>query len=59
SGNNLTFYPELNGSINSTMANQPHYLRLAYTSNGSPGDFTKAAIAYWNGTWIDAPEGAT
>lgn len=59
SGNNLTFYPELNGSINSTMANQPHYLRLAYTSNGSPGDFTKAAIAYWNGTWVDAPEGAT
>jgi hypothetical protein len=41
------------------LASEPHYLRLAYVSSGQYGDFTRAAIAYYNGTWIDAPPGAT
>ncbi|CAO1622998.1 unnamed protein product [Sympodiomycopsis kandeliae] len=53
---NLTYYPNSGAgqqSINDTIANQPHYIRLAYTKEGTAGDFTSAAVAYWNGTWID------
>ncbi|PWN50120.1 hypothetical protein IE53DRAFT_380015 [Violaceomyces palustris] len=46
-------------ALNSSMMDGPHYLRLAYSRNGSPGDYTKAAIAFFNGTWIDAPPGRT
>lgn len=49
--NNLTYYPS--ADINATISRQPHYLRLAYTSQGSAGDFTAAATAYFNGTWVD------
>ncbi|CAD6902836.1 unnamed protein product [Tilletia controversa] len=44
-----------------TLRNEPHYLRLAFASGSgsNPGDFTRAAIAYHNGTFIDAPAGAT
>lgn len=52
--NNLTFYPAPSqAAINQTIVSQPHFLRLAYTSQGSPGDFTAAATAFWNGTWVD------
>lgn len=58
-----TFAPGSNlsdpATLNSTIANEPHYLRLAYTTNGSPGDFTMAAKAWWNGTWFDPAPGAT
>ncbi|KAI0800865.1 hypothetical protein C8Q74DRAFT_1192364 [Fomes fomentarius] len=30
-----------------------HFFRLAYTSSGASGDFTKAATLYPNGTWVD------
>lgn len=36
----------------------PYYLRLAYTSSGSSGDFTKAAIAWLgNGTFVSPEPG--
>ncbi|EST04857.1 Protein of unknown function DUF1308 [Kalmanozyma brasiliensis GHG001] len=45
---------------NQTIREVPHYLRLAFSSEGSPGDFTRAATAVLgNGTWIDAADGAT
>lgn len=45
---------------NQTLRTLPHYLRLAFTSQGSPADFTRAATAFLhNATWIDAPQGAT
>ncbi|TKY86288.1 hypothetical protein EX895_005113 [Sporisorium graminicola] len=45
---------------NATLLASPHYLRLAYSSQGSPGDFTRAATAWLgNATWKDAPPGAT
>ncbi|SJX62677.1 uncharacterized protein SRS1_16574 [Sporisorium reilianum f. sp. reilianum] len=45
---------------NSTLREAPHYLRLAYSSQGSAGDFTRAATAWLgNATWKDAPPGAT
>ncbi|KAE8208374.1 hypothetical protein CF327_g7115 [Tilletia walkeri] len=48
-------------SLTDTLRDEPHYLRLAFASgSGSiPGDFTRAAIAYYNGTFVDAPAGAT
>lgn len=46
-------------ALNRTLAAEPHYLRLAYVSSGAYGDFTRAAVAYFNGTWRDAPPGAT
>lgn len=55
--NNFTYYPA--ADVRETIASQPHYLRLAYTSEGDAADFTRAAVAYFNGTWIDAPSGAT
>ncbi|CEH15644.1 hypothetical protein CBOM_04391 [Ceraceosorus bombacis] len=59
SGMNTTLYPGGSAALNATLASQPHYLRLAFTSQGSPGDYTRAAIAYFNGSWTPAPEGAT
>ncbi|KAK0521878.1 hypothetical protein OC834_006496 [Tilletia horrida] len=40
---------------------EPHFLRLAFASGSgsSPGDFTRAATVYFNGTFVDAPPGAT
>ncbi|PWY97391.1 hypothetical protein BCV70DRAFT_167087, partial [Testicularia cyperi] len=50
----------LEPTFNETVRTAPHYLRLAYTSNGSPGDFTRAATALLNNsTWIAPPDGAT
>ena len=34
-----------------------HYLRLAYSSGGTPGDFTQAALAWMNGTFVPPPPG--
>ncbi|KAI0348515.1 hypothetical protein BDW22DRAFT_1416692 [Trametopsis cervina] len=31
----------------------PHFFRLAFTNQGSFGDFTKAATLWPNGTWVD------
>ncbi len=45
--------------LQSQLASEAHYLRLAYVTNGQYGDFTRAATAYYNGTWVDAPPGAT
>lgn len=36
-----------------------HYLRLAYSSGGMPGDFTQAALAWMNGTFVPPPPGRT
>lgn len=41
------------------LATEPHYLRLAYVSNGNYGDFTMMATVYFNGTWVDASSGRT
>jgi len=46
-------------AIGEAIRTEPHYLRLAFASGAGPGDFTRAAIAYFNGTFVDAPEGAT
>ncbi|KAK0548263.1 hypothetical protein OC845_003662 [Tilletia horrida] len=48
-------------ALNDAIRRQPHYLRLAFASGSgsTPGDFTRAAIAYSNGTFVDAPPGAT
>jgi hypothetical protein len=43
---------------NETMSAK-HYVRVAFSAAGSPGDFTRAAVALANGTWIPAPSGAT
>lgn len=58
---NTTFYPGGGqpSNINTTIANQPHFLRLAYTTNGSPGDFTMAATVWFNGTFIEPESGRT
>jgi len=37
-------------ALNSTI---PHFFRLAYSSMGTAGDFTKAATLWPNGTWVD------
>lgn len=46
-------------AFNTTIVAEPHYLRLAYVSSGSYGDSTRAAVAYFNGTWRGDPPGAT
>lgn len=60
---NLSLYPGGNDSshVDTLVAQQPHYLRLAYfnSNDGSSGDFTKASIVYFNGTFVPSPEGAT
>ncbi|SNX85391.1 uncharacterized protein MEPE_04100 [Melanopsichium pennsylvanicum] len=49
------------GVGNDTVMELPHYVRLAFSSQGSPGDFTRAAVARFgnNASWIAAPLGAT
>ncbi|KZV76970.1 hypothetical protein PENSPDRAFT_568749 [Peniophora sp. CONT] len=37
----------------------PHFFRIAYTSGGTPGGFTRAATLLANGTWIDPVAGTT
>lgn len=36
-----------------------HYVRLAYSSGGTPGDFTETALAWMNGTFVPPPPGRT
>ncbi|KDQ63414.1 hypothetical protein JAAARDRAFT_29445 [Jaapia argillacea MUCL 33604] len=43
----------LNYSLNGLMTGVPHFFRLAFTSQGTPGDFTMAATLWPNGTWSD------
>lgn len=61
SASNATFFPggSAAANVNATVAALPHYLRLAYTTDGSPGDFTRAAVAYPNGTFVMPEEGRT
>lgn len=48
------------GVGNETIREVPHYLRVAFSSQGTPGDFTRAATAVLvNGSWVGAPPGAT
>ncbi|KAG8971391.1 hypothetical protein FRC05_011070, partial [Tulasnella sp. 425] len=35
----------------------PHFFRLAYQRDGVSGDFTRAAVWYPNGTFIDPAPG--
>ena len=52
--------PQESMPSNETIQGLPHYLSVAFSSQGSPGDFTRAAVAVLgNRTWIDAPPGAT
>ncbi|SPO26897.1 uncharacterized protein UTRI_10360_B [Ustilago trichophora] len=47
---------------NATVVETPHYLRLALSYQGSPGDFTRAAMVTnltTEGMWVDAPAGST
>ncbi|WFD31647.1 Lethal(2) giant larvae sro7 [Malassezia sp. CBS 17886] len=46
---------QLDTALNSSV----HYLRLAYASAGAPGDFTMAALAWMNGSWVPPPPGRT
>lgn len=46
-------------ALNATIDAGMHYIRIAYAKAGSPGDFTKPALAALNGTWIDPAPGRT
>lgn len=61
SASNATFFPGGSdaANINRTVAELPHYFRLAYTTAGSAGDFTRAAVAWPNGTFELPEEGRT
>ncbi|KAF8846244.1 hypothetical protein BDN67DRAFT_891173 [Paxillus ammoniavirescens] len=43
----------LNYSLAALESGLPHFFRLAYVSNGTPGDFTMPAILWPNGTWVN------
>ncbi|KIP12412.1 hypothetical protein PHLGIDRAFT_123962 [Phlebiopsis gigantea 11061_1 CR5-6] len=43
----------LNYSLASLQAGIPHFFRLAFTSGGTPADFTMPATLWPNGTWDD------
>ncbi|KAH7885912.1 hypothetical protein F5I97DRAFT_2023720 [Phlebopus sp. FC_14] len=43
----------VNYSLGGLEGGLPHFLRLAYTTGGTPGDFTMPATLWPNGTWID------
>lgn len=45
--------------IHQALLHSVHYVRLAYTSSSQIGDFTKAALASLNGTWVPPPPGRT
>ncbi|RDX52030.1 hypothetical protein OH76DRAFT_1400943 [Lentinus brumalis] len=47
----------LNYSLSALQPGIVHFFRLAYTSSGTSGDFTKAATLYPNGTWVDPAPG--
>ncbi|KAF7306792.1 LCCL domain-containing protein [Mycena indigotica] len=49
----------LNFSLAAFNTTLPHFFRLALTSNGNTGDFTRAATLFPNGTWVDPLHGAT
>ena len=47
------------GWVNAT-AELPYYFRLAYMNDGTVGDFTRTATAFFfNGTWVDPASGAS
>lgn len=56
---NLSEYPGAAAALQANIASQPHWLRLAYSLQGVPGDYTRAATVYWNSTFIEAPRGRT
>ncbi|KAI5123553.1 hypothetical protein M0805_003372 [Coniferiporia weirii] len=43
----------LNFSLAVLQGGTPHFFRLAFQSDGTSGDFTKAATLWPNGTWVD------
>ncbi|KAG6381055.1 hypothetical protein JVT61DRAFT_5451 [Boletus reticuloceps] len=43
----------LNFSLAGLEGGLPHFFRLAYASNGNPGDFTMPATLWPNGTWTN------
>ena len=45
--------------VHQSLESGKHFLRLAYSSATDTGDFTKAAIAWFNGTFIKPPAGRT
>ncbi|KAL0578594.1 hypothetical protein V5O48_003385 [Marasmius crinis-equi] len=47
----------LNFSLAAFNASLPHFFRLAMTSQGNTGDYTKAATLWPNGTWVDPQPG--
>ncbi|EIN14083.1 hypothetical protein PUNSTDRAFT_59668 [Punctularia strigosozonata HHB-11173 SS5] len=49
----------LNYSLAALQEGIPHFFRLAFTSQGSDGDFTMAATLWPNGTWVDPPPGGS
>ncbi|KZT41321.1 hypothetical protein SISSUDRAFT_1042898 [Sistotremastrum suecicum HHB10207 ss-3] len=49
----------LNYSLALLQPGIPHFFRLAFSSDGVSGDYTRAAIVLANGSWIDPPSGAS
>ncbi|KAG1757726.1 hypothetical protein EDB19DRAFT_59683 [Suillus lakei] len=49
----------LNYSLAALEAGLPHFFRLAYTTGGTPGDFTMPATLWPNGTWVGPLPGAS
>ncbi|OAX44387.1 hypothetical protein K503DRAFT_678829 [Rhizopogon vinicolor AM-OR11-026] len=43
----------LNYSLAALEVGLPHFFRLAYTTSGTPGDFTMPATLWPNGTWVN------
>lgn len=49
----------LNYSLAALEAGLPHFFRLAYAMDGTPGDFTMPVTLWPNGTWVDPLPGAS
>lgn len=49
--------PALNYSLLWLEEGLPHFIRLAFTYEGTAGDFTMPATIYPNGTWVDPRPG--
>lgn len=49
----------LNYSLAALEPSLPHFFRLAYTTGGTPGDFTMPATLWPNGTWVGPLPGAS
>ncbi|PWN94598.1 hypothetical protein FA09DRAFT_291663, partial [Tilletiopsis washingtonensis] len=47
--------PATSYNLTSLLDPREYYLRLAYSASGLSGDFTRAAVAFFNGTLIPAP----